>query len=142
MSADSESSMGLFERFLSLWVALCIASGVILGVAMPELFEAIASIEYASVNLVVAVFIWVMIYPMMVNVDFASLKDVGKKPKGLCITLVVNWCLCRNRRARNGERIYRRHDIAWRRALHRDGVCLESARAWRCQLHAGTSLHK
>ncbi len=93
MSADSESSMGLFERFLSLWVALCIASGVILGVAMPELFEAIASIEYASVNLVVAVFIWVMIYPMMVNVDFASLKDVGKKPKGLCITLVVNWLI-------------------------------------------------
>lgn len=93
MSADSESSMGLFERFLSLWVALCIASGVILGVAMPELFEAIATIEYASVNLVVAVFIWVMIYPMMVNVDFASLKDVGKKPKGLCITLVVNWLI-------------------------------------------------
>ena len=93
MSADSESSMGLFERFLSLWVALCIASGVILGVATPELFEAIASIEYASVNLVVAVFIWVMIYPMMVNVDFASLKDVGKKPKGLCITLVVNWLI-------------------------------------------------
>lgn len=93
MSADSESSMGLFERFLSLWVALCIASGVILGVAMPEFFEAIASIEYASVNLVVAVFIWVMIYPMMVNVDFTSLKDVGKKPKGLCITLVVNWLI-------------------------------------------------
>jgi ACR3 family arsenite transporter len=93
MSADSGSSMGLFERYLSLWVALCIASGVILGVAIPELFQAIASIEYASVNLVVAVFIWVMIYPMMVNVDFASLKDVGKKPKGLCITLVVNWLI-------------------------------------------------
>ena len=85
--------MGLFERYLSLWVALCIASGVILGVAIPELFEAIAAIEYARVNLVVAVFIWVMIYPMMVNVDFASLKDVGKKPKGLCITLVVNWLI-------------------------------------------------
>ncbi len=93
MSADSGSSMGLFERYLSLWVALCIASGVILGIAVPELFEAIASIKYASVNLVVAVFIWVMIYPMMVNVDFASLKDVGKKPKGLCITLVVNWLI-------------------------------------------------
>ena len=93
MSDDSESSMGLFERYLSLWVALCIASGVILGVAIPELFGAIASIEYASVNLVVAVFIWVMIYPMMVNVDFASLKDVGKKPKGLCITLIVNWLI-------------------------------------------------
>ena len=69
--------MGLFERYLSLWVALCIAAGVILGVSLPAFFEAIAGIEYASVNLVIAVFIWVMIYPMMVNVDFASLKDVG-----------------------------------------------------------------
>ncbi len=85
--------MGLFERYLSLWVALCIAAGVILGVSLPAFFETIAGIEYASVNLVIAVFIWVMIYPMMVNVDFASLKDVGKKPKGLCITLVVNWLI-------------------------------------------------
>ena len=93
MSADTASPMGLFERYLSVWVALCIASGVSLGIALPNLFEAIASIEYARVNLVVAVFIWVMIYPMMVNVDFASLKDVGKKPKGLCITLAVNWLI-------------------------------------------------
>jgi ACR3 family arsenite transporter len=85
--------MGLFERYLSVWVALCIGAGVSLGVALPNLFEAIAGIEYARVNLVVAVFIWVMIYPMMVNVDFASLKDVGRKPKGLCITLVVNWLI-------------------------------------------------
>ena len=93
MSTDSISPMGLFERYLSLWVGLCIAAGVGLGIVMPSLFETIAAIEYASVNLVVAVFIWVMIYPMMVNVDFASLKDVGKKPKGLCITLVVNWLI-------------------------------------------------
>ena len=53
----------------------------------------IASLEYAQVNLVVAVFIWIMIYPMMINVDFASLKNVGRKPKGLCITLVVNWLI-------------------------------------------------
>ncbi len=93
MSTNSQSPMGLFERYLSLWVGLCIAAGVGLGIVMPSLFETIAAIEYASVNLVVAVFIWVMIYPMMVNVDFASLKDVGKKPKGLCITLVVNWLI-------------------------------------------------
>ncbi len=93
MSTDSQSPMGLFERYLSLWVGLCIAAGVGMGIAVPSLFETIAAIEYASVNLVVAVFIWVMIYPMMVNVDFASLKDVGKKPKGLCITLVVNWLI-------------------------------------------------
>ncbi|WP_299816259.1 ACR3 family arsenite efflux transporter [uncultured Roseibium sp.] len=85
--------MGLFERYLSLWVALCIAAGVGFGAVFPAIFETIASFEYASVNLVVAVLIWVMIYPMMVNVDFASLKDVGRKPKGLCITLVVNWLI-------------------------------------------------
>lgn len=92
MSAD-QAPMGLFERYLSVWVGLCIALGVGLGLLRPDLFQMIASLEYASVNLVVAVFIWVMIYPMMVNVDFASLKDVGKKPKGLCITLVVNWLI-------------------------------------------------
>ena len=93
MEAESPSPMGLFERYLSLWVALCIAAGVGLGIALPEMFSLIADIKYASVNLVVAVFIWVMIYPMMVNVDFSSLKDVGKTPKGLCITLVVNWLI-------------------------------------------------
>jgi ACR3 family arsenite transporter len=85
--------MGLFERYLSVWVGLCIAAGVMLGVWIPASFQWIANLEYAQVNLVVAVFIWIMIYPMMVNVDFASLKNVGKKPKGLCITLVVNWLI-------------------------------------------------
>ena len=85
--------MGVFERYLSLWVGLCIVAGVSLGVAIPGAFQRVAALEYASVNLVVAVLIWVMIYPMMVNVDFASLQDVGKKPKGLCITLVVNWLI-------------------------------------------------
>ena len=90
---DTHSPLGLFERYLSLWVAICIAAGVGLGVAVPSVFQTIAGMEYASVNLVVAVFIWVMIYPMMVNVDFASIRDVGRKPKGLCITLVVNWLI-------------------------------------------------
>ncbi|AKH20331.1 ACR3 family arsenite efflux transporter [Sedimenticola thiotaurini] len=93
MSTESSSPMGIFERLLSLWVALCIVAGVILGALFPGMFQLLASIEYASVNLVVALFIWVMIYPMMVNVDFSSIKDVGKKPKGLCITLVVNWLI-------------------------------------------------
>jgi ACR3 family arsenite transporter len=91
MTKANTSPMGIFERYLSVWVGLCILLGVTLGYFLPSLFQAIASLEYASVNLVVAVFIWVMIYPMMINVDFASIKDVGKKPKGLCITLVVNW---------------------------------------------------
>lgn len=85
--------MGFFERYLSVWVGLCILAGIGLGVVFPSAFELIAELEYAKVNLVVAVFIWLMIYPMMVNVDFASIKDVGKKPKGLCLTLVVNWLI-------------------------------------------------
>ncbi len=91
MSRDRLSPLGAFERYLSVWVALCIGAGVGLGLALPGLFESIAALEYANVNLVVAIFIWVMIYPMMVNVDFASLSRVGERPKGLCITLVVNW---------------------------------------------------
>ena len=85
--------MGFFERYLSVWVGLCIIAGVALGYTFPTLFEHVAALEYAHVNLVVAVLIWLMIYPMMVQIDFGSLKDVGKKPKGLILTLVVNWLI-------------------------------------------------
>ncbi|HAD88264.1 MAG TPA: arsenical-resistance protein [Rhodospirillaceae bacterium] len=85
--------MSLFERYLSLWVALCIAAGVLLGNLFPGIFQVVASWEYASVNLVVAVLIWAMVYPMMVAVDFASLKGIHRRPKGLIITVVVNWLI-------------------------------------------------
>ena len=87
------SPLGLFERLLSVWVALGIITGIVLGYLFPQAFQSIARLEYANVNLLVAVFIWLMIYPMMVNVDFASLRDVGRRPKGLCVTLVVNWLI-------------------------------------------------
>ena len=85
--------MGFFERYLSVWVGLCIALGVGFGYAVPQFFESVAALEYAHVNLVVAVLIWLMIYPMMVQIDFSSIKDVGKKPKGLVLTLVINWLI-------------------------------------------------
>ena len=85
--------MGIFERFLSLWVALAIAAGVGLGLASPGLFERVADLEWAGVNLVVAALIWLMIYPMMLKVEPSCLKDVGKRPKGLALTLVVNWLI-------------------------------------------------
>lgn len=87
------SPIGVFERYLSLWVALSIAAGVTLGLLFPGLFQSLAVLEVASVNLVVALLIWVMIYPMMVNVDVASLAHAGDRPKGLVITLVVNWLI-------------------------------------------------
>ena len=85
--------MGFFERFLSVWVAICIAVGITLGTLFPDVFAALASLEYASVNLLVAVLIWAMVYPMMVSIDFASLKQIHTRPKGLIITLVVNWLI-------------------------------------------------
>jgi ACR3 family arsenite transporter len=85
--------MSLFERLLTLWVALCILVGLVLGNLMPGLFTALAGLEYASVNLVVAVLIWAMVYPMMIAIDFGSLKDVGRRPRGLVITLVINWLI-------------------------------------------------
>lgn len=85
--------MGVFERYLSVWIALCIAGGVLLGNLIPNQFAIIASLQWAHVNLVVAVLIWIMIYPMMVQVDFSAIKDVGKRPKGLILTLIINWLI-------------------------------------------------
>lgn len=85
--------MGRFERYLTLWVGGCIIAGVALGNLVPGLFAQIAALELAHVNLVVAVLIWIMIFPMMVQVDFAAIKDVGKSPRGLVLTLVVNWLI-------------------------------------------------
>lgn len=85
--------MGLFERFLTVWVALGIGAGVLLGLWVPAVFQSVADIEFAQVNLVVAVFIWVMIYPMMIQIDWHAIKDVGKRPQGLMLTLVVNWLI-------------------------------------------------
>ena len=85
--------MGIFERYLSVWVGLCILLGVVLGNAAPEVFTALAAFEFARVNLVVAALIWIMIYPMMVQVDFGSIRDIRNRPKGLIITLVVNWLI-------------------------------------------------
>ncbi len=85
--------MGIFERYLSLWVGLCIVIGVLLGNVAPGAFQWVAGLEFAHVNLVVALFIWIMIYPMMVQVDFSAVKNVGRRPVGLVLTLVVNWLI-------------------------------------------------
>ncbi|MEO0425519.1 MAG: arsenical-resistance protein, partial [Pseudomonadota bacterium] len=69
--------MGVFERYLSVWVGLCIVAGLALGSLFPALFQVFASLEVAKVNLPVAVLIWLMIYPMMIQVDFASIRDIG-----------------------------------------------------------------
>ena len=85
--------MTVFERYLSLWVGLCLLAGLTLGSIAPMVFRSLAGVEYASVNLVVAALIWAMVHPMMVSIDFGSLKTVGQRPKGLIITLVINWLI-------------------------------------------------
>lgn len=85
--------MGLFERYLTVWVGLAILGGIGLGSVAPQAFATLACVEWAHVNIVMAVLIWLMIFPMMVQIDFSSLKDVGKKPKGLVLTLVINWLI-------------------------------------------------
>ncbi|MDA0215693.1 MAG: ACR3 family arsenite efflux transporter [Cyanobacteria bacterium] len=85
--------MGIFERFLSLWVALAIVAGVSLGALFPSIAEALTALEFARINLPIALLIWGMIYPMMLAVDFSSLGGLGRQPKGLVVTVVVNWLI-------------------------------------------------
>ena len=92
-SFDKGYVMGLFERYLTVWVGLGILAGVGLGLLVPGVFQAVAALEFAQVNLVVAVFIWVMIYPMMIQIDWQAVKGVGQRPQGLLLTLVINWLI-------------------------------------------------
>jgi len=91
LETSADAGLGVFEKWLSIWVAAAILAGIVIGNVAPDTVAILAGLEYASVNLVVAVLIWAMIYPMMVGVDFASLRHIGDKPKGLVITIVVNW---------------------------------------------------
>ncbi len=93
MTAPAKT-MNVFERYLTLWVALCMIVGVVLGKALPGLIAAVRGMEFGSgsqINIQIAVLIWLMIYPMMLKIDFASIARVGQRPRGLIVTLVVNW---------------------------------------------------
>lgn len=92
MSSESEK-MGFFERYLTIWVALCIVGGIILGKLLGNSITVLSDMNISTVNIPVAVLVWLMIFPMMVQIDFGSIKDVGKNPKGLILTLAVNWLI-------------------------------------------------
>jgi len=85
--------MSTFERYLTLWVGLCIAAGVLIGLAFPGFFQAIGAQEIAGVNLPVAALIWLMIVPMLVRIDFAALAKVREHWRGIGVTLFVNWAI-------------------------------------------------
>jgi len=88
-----KKTIGFFEKYLTIWVALGILAGIGLGYLFGDSIEVISSIEFAKVNIPVAILIWLMIYPMMLQVDFTSIKQVGKKPRGIVWTLIINWAI-------------------------------------------------
>ena len=90
---DNTKSIGFFEKYLTLWVLSCMVLGVLVGVYLPSFPQFLSQFEYANVSIPVAILIWLMIYPMMLKIDFASVKEIGKNPKGLIITWVTNWLI-------------------------------------------------
>ena len=93
VDARPAGGIGFFETWLSVWVGVAILAGTALGALAPGVFAALASLEIARVNLPVGLLIWLMVFPMMVNIDLGSLRQIGARPKGLAITLVVNWLI-------------------------------------------------
>ncbi len=85
--------MSIFERYLTLWVALCILAGVVLGHLLPGVFHTIGAAEVAHVNIPVAVLIWLMIIPMLIRIDFSALRQVGAHWRGIGVTLFINWAI-------------------------------------------------
>ena len=93
MSNEKKQGIGFFEKYLTLWVILCMAVGVLIGKLLPVFPDFLGKFEYANVSVPIAILIWLMIYPMMLKVDFQSIKNVGKNPKGLFVTWVTNWLI-------------------------------------------------
>jgi ACR3 family arsenite transporter len=93
MSKEAKPGIGFFERYLTIWVIVCMAVGVLIGKFFPAIPTFLGRFEYANVSIPVAILIWLMIYPMMLKVDFQSIKDVGKNPKGLFVTWITNWLI-------------------------------------------------
>ncbi|MEE1951380.1 ACR3 family arsenite efflux transporter [Pseudomonas alcaligenes] len=89
----SGAPLGFFERYLTLWVFLCIVAGTVLGLVVPEAAQAIGALEVAQVNLPVGLLIWVMIIPMLMKIDFAALHEVRQQKAGMAVTLLVNWAI-------------------------------------------------
>lgn len=86
-----KTGISFFQRYLTVWVLLCMAAGILIGHLIPEVPEALGRMEIAGISIPIAILIWIMIYPMMIKVDFQSVKEVGKNPKGLFLTWIINW---------------------------------------------------
>ncbi len=93
MKKQKATGISFFERYLTVWVIICMVVGVLIGRYLPAIPELLGSFEYANVSIPIAILIWLMIYPMMMKVDFQSIKNVGKNPKGLFVTWATNWLI-------------------------------------------------
>ncbi len=93
MEQKQTSGISFFERYLTVWVIVCMVIGIVIGKYLPQIPRAMSHLEYANVSIPIALLIWLMIYPMMLKIDFQSIKDVGKNPKGLFVTWVINWLI-------------------------------------------------
>jgi ACR3 family arsenite transporter len=93
MGSENKKSIGFFEKYLSVWVALCIGTGILLGHLAGGNMEALSKMEIYNVNIPIAILIWLMIYPMMLQIDFSSIRNVGKKPAGILLTVIINWII-------------------------------------------------
>ena len=90
---ENKKGISIFQKYLSVWVIICMVVGVLLGRFLPQVPEFLNRFEYARVSVPMAILIWLMIYPMMMKVDFQSVKNVGKNSKGLFVTWVTNWLI-------------------------------------------------
>ncbi|MEA5091386.1 MAG: ACR3 family arsenite efflux transporter [Acidaminococcaceae bacterium] len=93
MNKEKVTGIGFFEKYLSIWVLICMVIGVMIGVYLPDVPALLSRFEYAKVSIPVAILIWLMIYPMMLKIDFESIKQVGQNPRGLIVTWVTNWLI-------------------------------------------------
>jgi ACR3 family arsenite transporter len=142
VTPEPPKRLAIFERYLTLWVALCMGAGVLLGTLAPGAVAALRSLEFGSgsrISVPIAILIWLMIYPMMLRIDLASILEVRKRPAGIGVTLFVNWLvkpfsmallgwiffrLLAVPEPGSGERVRRRDDHPRRGALHGDGLRL------------------
>jgi len=93
MNDEQNTGISFFEKYLTVWVALCMVVGILIGKFLPTIPEFLGKLEYANVSIPVAILIWIMIYPMMMKVDFKSVKHVGENPQGLFVTWIINWLI-------------------------------------------------
>ena len=154
--------LNLFERYLTIWVALCMVTGLLLGRSVPNVIQWLRSWEFGEgshVNASIALLIWIMIIPMMMKIDLASIRNVGNRPRGLLVTLFVNWIIKPFAMAffawvffrlvfsawiaqSEAESIHCRNNYSGRSALYRNGICLELLDRRRSRVHACPSLRE